>query len=82
MVAPTDGHDTTGQFDPAAHGYGPVEVSLPGFPTELDSKVASSSKELGGRFGPTVDLNAGITLGFGTFTYHICLLRSWAQLFI
>ncbi|KAJ3500901.1 hypothetical protein NLJ89_g9581 [Agrocybe chaxingu] len=65
MVPPADGHDTIGQFIPSAHGNGLVEVSLPGFPTQLDDRVIKTSKQLGGRFHYNVDLNAGKALGFG-----------------
>ncbi|CAA7269421.1 unnamed protein product [Cyclocybe aegerita] len=64
IVPPADGHDTTGQFVPSAHGNGPVEVSLPGFPTQLDNRVIKTSKQLGGRFHHNIDLNAGKALGF------------------
>ncbi|KAF8514943.1 aryl-alcohol oxidase-like protein [Hysterangium stoloniferum] len=64
LVPPADGHDTTGETIPAAHGHGPIEVSVPGYPTELDSRVIQSSKQLGGRFAYNQDLNAGKCLGF------------------
>ncbi|RDB19313.1 Pyranose dehydrogenase 1 [Hypsizygus marmoreus] len=65
LVKPADGHDTTGEIIPSAHGNGPIEVSVPGFPTELDSMVVNTSKSLGGRFAYNQDINAGKTLGFG-----------------
>ncbi|CAA7269422.1 unnamed protein product [Cyclocybe aegerita] len=58
-----DGHDTTVEFDPSAHGNGPLEVSLPGFPTQLEDKVFRTSQRLGGRFRRTVDLNARKAVG-------------------
>ncbi|KAF8918132.1 aryl-alcohol oxidase [Mucidula mucida] len=64
LVAPADGHDTTGQVDPAVHGTnGNVLTSVPGFPTELDPLVVNASLELGGRYSYTVDINGGVVLG-------------------
>ncbi|TRM60387.1 aryl-alcohol-oxidase from pleurotus Eryingii [Schizophyllum amplum] len=65
LVPPADGHDTTGEVDPSVHGNGPVQVSLPGFPTELDNRVVASAQALGGRFRYNKDFNAGDMLGFG-----------------
>ncbi|KAK7687997.1 hypothetical protein QCA50_008367 [Cerrena zonata] len=66
LVPPADGHDTTGQVDPSAHGYGPVEVSLGGFPAGVvDDRVVNASKLLGGRFAYNRDLNAGDFVGVG-----------------
>ncbi|KAK7452787.1 hypothetical protein VKT23_012190, partial [Stygiomarasmius scandens] len=61
---PTDHHNTTGELDPSAYGSGPVGVSLPGFPTELDGRVLNTSKSLGGRFEFTEELNSGKLIGF------------------
>ncbi|KAK0226303.1 aryl-alcohol-oxidase from pleurotus Eryingii [Armillaria fumosa] len=63
LVNPADGHDTTCREDPSVHGNGPVQVSVGGFPTELDERVVDTSKKLGGRFPYTVDLNAGRFVG-------------------
>ncbi|KAK0459062.1 aryl-alcohol oxidase-like protein [Desarmillaria tabescens] len=63
LVSPAGGHDTTDQEDPSIHGNGPVQVSVGGFPTELDGRVVDASKKLGGRFPYTVDLNAGQFMG-------------------
>ncbi|KAG7088841.1 hypothetical protein E1B28_012796 [Marasmius oreades] len=65
LVAPADGHNTSGQIIPSAHGNGPVEVSLPGFAQELEPKVLQTSKELGGRFRYNEDFNAGDMIGIG-----------------
>ncbi len=62
-MKPADGHDTTCREDPSVHGNGPVQVSVGGFPTELDERVVDTSKKLGGRFPYTVDLNAGHFVG-------------------
>ncbi|KAJ6608666.1 aryl-alcohol-oxidase from pleurotus Eryingii [Mycena sp. CBHHK59/15] len=64
IVPPADHHNTTGQFIPAAHGHGPVEVSLPGFPSILNEPVLDTAKNLGGRFSYQEDLNAGNFTGF------------------
>jgi len=63
LVQPADGHNTSGQVDPAVHGNGPVEVSVYGFHQDLDDMVIGTSKELGGRFKFTTDLNAGDFVG-------------------
>ncbi|KAG7449763.1 aryl-alcohol-oxidase from pleurotus Eryingii [Guyanagaster necrorhizus] len=63
LVSPADRHDTTNQEEPSIHGNGPVQVSVGGFPTELDGRVLDTSKMLGGRFPYTVDLNAGHFVG-------------------
>ncbi|KAF8514947.1 aryl-alcohol oxidase-like protein [Hysterangium stoloniferum] len=67
LVAPADGHDDTNQIIPSAHSQtnGPVEVSVPGFPTELDDMVINSAKQQpsGSRFQFNQDLNAGNSVG-------------------
>ncbi|THV00444.1 aryl-alcohol oxidase-like protein [Dendrothele bispora CBS 962.96] len=62
LVPPAD--DTSGEVKPSTHGFGPVEVSISGFPTELDDRVLETSHLIGGRFSFTKDLNTGKTLGF------------------
>jgi choline dehydrogenase-like flavoprotein len=54
---------------PSAHGYGPVDVSVPDNPYPLDYHVINASLDMGGRFEYNRDLNAGDFVGF-----------SWAQL--
>ncbi|KAJ8517245.1 hypothetical protein ONZ45_g5546 [Pleurotus djamor] len=71
IVPPADSHNTEGEFIPAAHGQGPVQVSLPGFPTELDDMVIGASKELGGRFQFNQDLNSGTLTGIGVLQASI-----------
>ncbi|KAF8514945.1 aryl-alcohol-oxidase from pleurotus Eryingii [Hysterangium stoloniferum] len=67
LVAPADGHDTSGEIIPSAHTHthGPVQVSVPGFPTELDSMVINSAKKQprGSRFPFNPDLNSGDSVG-------------------
>lgn len=66
LVPPADNHDTTNEINPSLHGTsGPLEVSVPGHPTQLDKRVEGAAHELGGRFGWKVDLNDGICLGVG-----------------
>ena len=67
LVPSADGHNTTGEVDPAVHGFGPVEVSLPGFPTEIDNRVLNTSKIPGSGFQFNLDMNSGNALGFGEF---------------
>jgi choline dehydrogenase-like flavoprotein len=54
---------------PSAHGYGPVDVSVPDNPYPLDYHVINASLDMGGRFEYNRELNAGDFVGF-----------SWAQL--
>ncbi|KAI0083905.1 aryl-alcohol-oxidase from pleurotus Eryingii [Irpex rosettiformis] len=63
LVAPADGHNTTGQVTPSAHGDGPVEVSVAGFLQPLDSVVVTASKQTGGIWEFSEDINAGNGLG-------------------
>ncbi|KAK0192534.1 aryl-alcohol-oxidase from pleurotus Eryingii [Armillaria mellea] len=65
LVDPADGHNTSGQVDPSAHGYGPIEVSVPGYPTEIDDRVILSSQEPGDEFLFNLDIQGGTTVGFG-----------------
>ncbi|KAI0077524.1 aryl-alcohol-oxidase from pleurotus Eryingii [Panus rudis PR-1116 ss-1] len=65
LVPPADGHDFTGEANPAVHGNGPVDVSVPGFPLPIDDIVVNSSQELGGRFQFNLDFNAGNFVGVG-----------------
>ncbi|KAK1232185.1 hypothetical protein PQX77_004697 [Marasmius sp. AFHP31] len=62
LTPPQDGHDTTGQVIPAAHGNGEVLTSLPGFPTDLDPIVTDTAEALG-KYNR--DFNAGDMIGFG-----------------
>ncbi|KAH8079085.1 aryl-alcohol-oxidase from pleurotus Eryingii [Cristinia sonorae] len=65
LVPPADGRDVTGLVNPSAHGNGPVEVSVPGFPLPIDDIVLNSAKQLGGRFNFNQDFNGGNIIGIG-----------------
>ncbi|KAF7366525.1 Alcohol oxidase [Mycena sanguinolenta] len=66
-VPPTDGHNETGEFDPAIHGFHGVNaVSLPGFPTlAIESMIEEVSQELSDLFPFNLDYNSGSPLGVG-----------------
>ena len=60
-----DGHNTTGQFNPAFHGFnGLLGDSLPGFSQAIDQRVLDT---IGNNSNCTFteDSNAGSELGFG-----------------
>ncbi|KAF9267060.1 alcohol oxidase [Marasmius fiardii PR-910] len=63
LVPPADNHNTTGKVNPAAHGNGPVAVSLNGFQQEVEPKMVAIAKDLGGRFKYNEDVNAGDMIG-------------------
>ncbi|KAI0270601.1 aryl-alcohol-oxidase from pleurotus Eryingii [Gloeopeniophorella convolvens] len=64
LVPPADGHDTTGQIIPSIHGTsGPVEISVQGFPSDLDSRVFRTTAELPAEFPFNEDVNSGNPLG-------------------
>ncbi|KAF9053908.1 aryl-alcohol-oxidase from pleurotus Eryingii [Hymenopellis radicata] len=66
IVAPSDGHDTTGEFDPAAHSYTGVNfVSLPGYPRGTDDKILQAVDELPEQFPYDLDYNDGKPNGIG-----------------
>ncbi|KAG2009740.1 aryl-alcohol oxidase, variant 3 [Coprinopsis cinerea AmutBmut pab1-1] len=63
---PSDGHNTTGEFNPAFHSSkGRVEISLPGAQVRqmVDFKIFEAAEELGGDFAFDLDLNDGRPLG-------------------
>ncbi|KZV60855.1 GMC oxidoreductase [Peniophora sp. CONT] len=64
-VASSDKHDTTGQYNPAWHGTGPVLTSLPGNPSGIDGRVIATTKELGDAFPFVQEMNNGNPLGIG-----------------
>ncbi|KAJ7187788.1 aryl alcohol oxidase [Mycena filopes] len=62
---PADHHNTTGQFDPAVHGFDGINgVSLAGFPSPIAPRVLQASAELE-EFAFNLDMNGGIPLGVG-----------------
>ncbi|KAF8581448.1 GMC oxidoreductase [Ramaria rubella] len=61
---PADHHNTTGQFDPAIHGFhGITSVSLPGFSQAIDDRVLQTTVELPNEFPYNEDVNSGYELG-------------------
>ncbi|KAG6818769.1 hypothetical protein H0H93_001983, partial [Arthromyces matolae] len=63
---PIDHHDTSGQFDPAVHGYhGTNAVSLHGYPQNIDSRVIQITRDLPDEFPFNLDMNSGDPLGLG-----------------
>ena len=67
LVPSADGHNTSGQVNPSAHGTsGPLGVSVLNWPAPTDSMVIQATKELP-EFPFVVDFNAGKPLGFGKF---------------
>ncbi|KAJ7822586.1 alcohol oxidase [Mycena leptocephala] len=63
--APSDHHNTTGQFNPVVHGFhGINSVSLAGFPSPVDSRVIETTTELE-EFPFNLDMNSGYQLGIG-----------------
>ena len=71
---PRDNHSTAGEVDPRAHGYGPIEVDLPNFPTVIDQRVVDASKMSSSEFPFNIDINAGDSVGFGIFCVHTLLI--------
>ena len=79
LVPPADGHNTTGQVDPAAHGNGELPVSLPGFPLDLDGRVNATTTAPGSNFPFNLDANSGDTIGISKpmkLPFIISLLKS------
>ncbi|KAK0224226.1 aryl-alcohol oxidase precursor [Armillaria fumosa] len=66
FVAPADHHNTTGQFNPAVHGFrGITGVSLPGFPRATDGRIIQTTTQLPEDFPFNLDYNSGHQLGIG-----------------
>ena len=64
MVPPTDDHNTTGQINPAVHGYGgPVQISLSGAPEPTDPMFFTATQEFPDVFPYNDDMNSGTPLG-------------------
>lgn len=65
FTQPVDHHNTTGQFDPAFHGFkGPLSVTLAGAPSPIDARVIATTTQLK-EFPFNVEMNSGSTLGIG-----------------
>nr|GAT51577.1 aryl-alcohol oxidase-like protein [Mycena chlorophos] len=62
-VRPWNNRDDTGDFDPTAHGYGPLQTSLLAGPNELDRRVIETTKQFPELFPFKQDLNSGDCLG-------------------
>lgn len=60
-----DNHNTTGQIIPADHGFGPLEISLPGFPTTSDQLVFETTQVNASLFPFNIDMNSGDSVGVG-----------------
>ncbi|KAG7445390.1 uncharacterized protein BT62DRAFT_1007126 [Guyanagaster necrorhizus] len=72
FVAPSDHHNTSGQFDPAVHGFHGVNaVSLPGYQRGTDGSVLQTTMVLSSEFPFNVDYNSGYQLGIGWTPYTI-----------
>ncbi|OCH93208.1 alcohol oxidase [Obba rivulosa] len=66
LVASTDRHNTTGEVDPSVHGHtGPIQVSLGGFPTEIDQRIIDTTEQFPQEFPFNLDMNSGTPLGVG-----------------
>ncbi len=70
-MPPVDGHSTVGEVNPADHGSGPVEISLPGMPTEIDNRVITQASSLGAHFPFNIDLQSGNAVGVGEHSRDI-----------
>ncbi|KAJ6494980.1 aryl-alcohol oxidase [Mycena vulgaris] len=61
----SDHHNTTGQFNPAVHGFSGINtVSLAGFPSPVDDRIIATTTELE-EFPFNLDMNSGYQLGIG-----------------
>ena len=66
LVPPPDGHNTTGEINPAIHGLnGPVAISVQDT-TSIDSRVFNTTTQLA-EFPFNEDMNSGDPLGIGVF---------------
>ena len=64
-TAPTDGHNTSGQYNPAVHSTSGINsVSLNGYPSDLDSRIIRTTQEMD-EFPYNLDMNSGEQLGIG-----------------
>lgn len=68
LVLPAADHNTTGEVDLAFHGYGPLKISVAGFPTEIDPLVLDTSVEPDSEFPYNEDINSGASVGLSMRT--------------
>jgi hypothetical protein len=67
-----DHHNITGQYDPMFHNSnGPILVTLPGNPADIDGRVIQTTQDLE-EFQFNLDMNSGDTLGIGLYPYISC----------
>ncbi|KAK0229986.1 aryl-alcohol oxidase-like protein [Armillaria nabsnona] len=65
LTPPADGHNTTGQFIPEAHGFdGSLLTSLPGYPTPIDGLIMNATTQIAG-YPFNKDMNNGDETGIG-----------------
>ncbi|SJL13090.1 uncharacterized protein ARMOST_16527 [Armillaria ostoyae] len=65
LTPPADGHNTTGQFIPEAHGFdGSLLTSLPGYPTPIDDLIMNATTQIAG-YPFNKDMNKGDETGIG-----------------
>ncbi|KAJ7187767.1 alcohol oxidase [Mycena filopes] len=63
---PIDQHNTTGQFDPAVHGFDGINsVTLASYANDFDARVIAMTEELSEDFPFRLDMNGGNPLGVG-----------------
>jgi hypothetical protein len=66
LVPPPDGHNTTGEIDPAIHGTkGPLEISVQNV-ASISSRIFNTTTELP-EFPFNEDMSSGDPLGIGAF---------------
>ncbi|KAF8060844.1 pyranose dehydrogenase [Lyophyllum atratum] len=65
-TAPSDNHNTSGQFTPSVHGFNGINsVSLTGFPQPINSRMFQAATELGDEIPYNQDMNSGDPIGIG-----------------
>ncbi|KAJ6625796.1 GMC oxidoreductase-domain-containing protein [Mycena sp. CBHHK59/15] len=63
---PADHHNTSGQFNPAVHGFkGLLGVSLAGYAHPFSQRVFNAVNEMSAEFPYNVDMNSGSQIGIG-----------------
>ncbi|KAL0572694.1 hypothetical protein V5O48_009268 [Marasmius crinis-equi] len=68
FTPPVDGHDITGEFDPAFHSFDGINsVTLAGFRFQMDTRIIQASKSMGNDsdYHFVLDMNSGSNLGVG-----------------